>query len=234
MNCGLVMCDSNCSRRHLVKITGATALLLVSPALPGFAETQKLRLEGGRLALKRSADGKIIRPGERIVTGAGGAVLRSRDQLFYLDEGTDAEFDADQNGNITAISVVTGGILSLFGPKTGKGTKILSVNASASIRGTTTYFAWQEQQQRTYVCCCYGHLDLANNDGGGTTLETTYHNAVILPSGGGVEPAPYDAPLDHFDDDIATLESHVGRAPRWKLPGGKMNFFADRPAPPLG
>ena len=228
------MCVPKCSRRHLVKMASASGLLLATPTLPVFAEAPKLRLEGGRLQLKRSADGKIIRPGERVLTGAGGAVLRSRDQLFYLDEGTDAEFDIDQDGRITTISVVTGGILSLFGPKTGKGTKITSANASASIRGTTTYFKWQEDHQRTYVCCCYGHLDLENNDGGGTTLETTYHNAVILPPGGGTEPAPYDAPLDHYDDDIAALEAHVERAPRWVLPGGKMNFFAPRPAPPLG
>jgi len=227
------MCVSDRSRRHLIKMASASGFLLATPALPVLAEAPKLRLEGGRLHLKRSADGKIIRPGERVLTGAGGAVLRSRDQLFYMDEGTDAEFDMDQNGRITAISIVTGGILSLFGPETGKGTKIISANASASIRGTTTYFAWQEDHQRTYVCCCYGHLDLANNDGGGITLETTYHNAVILPPGGGTQPAPYDAPLDHYDDDIAALEAHVGRAPRWVLPGGKLNFFAPRPAPPL-
>ena len=157
-------------------------------------------------------------------------MARSRDQLFYMDEGTDAEFETDADGRITAISVVKGGILSLFGPKTGKGTRIISANASASIRGTTTYFAWQEEHKRTYVCCCYGHLDLENNDGGGITLQTTYHNAVILPLGGGTQPAPYDAPLDHYDDDIAALETHAGRESCWVLPGRKMNFFAPRSA----
>jgi hypothetical protein len=136
-------------------------------------------------------------------------VARSRDQLFYMDEGTDAEFETDADGRITVISVVKGGILSLFGPKTGKGTRIISANASASIRGTTTYFAWQEEHKRTYVCCCYGHLDLENNDGGGITLQTTCHNAVILPPGGGTQPTPYDAPLDHYDDDIAALEARA-------------------------
>ena len=99
-----------------------------------------------------------------------------------MDEGTDAEFETDGDGRITAISVVKGGILSLFGLKTGKGTRIISANASASIRGIT--------------------------------LQTTYHNAVILPSGGGTQPAPYDAKLDHYDDDIAALGAHAGREPR--------------------
>ena len=115
------MCRINCSRRDLVKLAGASVFLVAGPALPVLAETSSIRLEGGRLKLKRAADGNIIRPGERVLAGAGGAVVRSRDQLFYMDEGTDAEFDADQDGRITAISVVKGGILSLFGPKTGKG-----------------------------------------------------------------------------------------------------------------
>ena len=227
------MCNTNCTRRDLVKLAGASAFLIAGPAMPVLAEASRIRLEGGSLQLKRGTDGKVIRPGERLLVGAGGAVARSRDQLFYMDEGTDAEFETDADGRITAISVVKGGILSLFGPKTGKGTRIISANASASIRGTTTYFAWQEEHKRTYVCCCYGHLDLENNDGGGITLQTTYHNAVILPPGGGTQPAPYDAPLDHYDDDIAALEAHAGREPRWVLPGGKMNFFAPRSAPPV-
>ena len=70
-----------------------------------------------------------------------------------MDEGTDVEFKRDADGRIPAISVIKGGILSLFGPKTSKGTRIISANASASIRGTTTYFAWEEEHKRTYVCC---------------------------------------------------------------------------------
>ena len=66
-------------------------------------------------------------------------------------EGTDAEFETDADGRITATSVVKGGILSLFGPKVGKGTRIVSANALGNICGTTTYFAWQEGHQRTYV-----------------------------------------------------------------------------------
>ncbi len=50
---------------------------------------------------------------------------------------------------------------------------------------------------------------------------------------GGTQPAPYDAPLDHYDDDIAALEAHAGREARWVLPGGKMNYFAPRSAPPV-
>ena len=228
------MCLSVCSRRYFAGLAGSAALATLAPTVPVLADSSDIRLDGGRLTLKKGVDGKLVRPGERVLAGDGGAVLRSRDQLFYLDAGTDAEFDTDSSGKISTISVVTGGILSLFGPKTGQGTKILSANASASIRGTTTYFAWQAEHERTYVCCCYGTVDLENQAGGGILLDTTYHNAVILPPAGGAQPAPYDAPLDHYDDDIAALEARAGRQPRWQLPGGKMNFFAPHPAPPQG
>ena len=42
--------------------------------MPVLAEASKIRLEGGSLQLKRGTDGKIIRPGERVLVGAGGAV----------------------------------------------------------------------------------------------------------------------------------------------------------------
>ena len=66
------MCRINCSRRDLVKLAGASVFLVAGPALPVLAETSSIRLEGGRLKLKRAADGNIIRPGERVLAGAGG------------------------------------------------------------------------------------------------------------------------------------------------------------------
>ena len=91
-----------------------------------------------------------------------------------MDDGTEAEFAVDADGRIKKIFVFAGGLLSLFGGENGRGTKIVSANASATIRGTTTYFSWQNESQRTYVCCCYGHLDL-ENDKGGSTLGTYIH-----------------------------------------------------------
>lgn len=158
------MCLTNCSRRRLAGLAGLLApATVVAPSFPVLAESSDIRLDGGQLKLKRGADGKLIRPGERIVVGDGGAVLRSRSRLFCLDTGTDAEFDTDSNGRISTISVVRGGIL----------------------------------------------------------LNTSCHNAVILPPGGGTQPAPYDAPLDHYDDDIAALEARAGRTPRWQLPAAR-------------
>ena len=124
---------------------------------------------------------------------------------------TDAEFAEGDDGLVSEIVIKAGGMLSLFGPRAGKGVSIATPNASGAIRGTTTYIAWQEKEARTYICCCYGSVEIANSAGGGQRLDTRYHNAIILPTEGGTAPAPYDRPLDHFDDDIAYLESQVGR-----------------------
>ena len=68
------MCNINCTRSELVKLAGASAFLIEGPAILVLAEASKIRLEGGSLQLKRGTDGKIIRPGERVLVGAGGAV----------------------------------------------------------------------------------------------------------------------------------------------------------------
>ena len=68
------MCNNNCTGRDLVKLAGASAFLIAGAAIPVLCEASKIRLEGGSLQLKRGTDGKIIRPGERVLGGAGGAV----------------------------------------------------------------------------------------------------------------------------------------------------------------
>ena len=68
------MCNINCTRRDLVKLAGTSAFLIAGPAIPVLAEASKISLEGGSLQLKRGTDGKIIRPGELVLVGAGGAV----------------------------------------------------------------------------------------------------------------------------------------------------------------
>ena len=68
------MCNTNCTRRDLVKLASASAFLIAGLAMPVLAEASKIRLEGGSLQLKRRTDGKIIRSGERVLVGARGAV----------------------------------------------------------------------------------------------------------------------------------------------------------------
>ena len=43
------MCNTSCTRRDLVKLAGASALLIAGPAMPVPAEASKIRLKGGNL-----------------------------------------------------------------------------------------------------------------------------------------------------------------------------------------
>ena len=218
----------SCSRRRVLGMAGAAlaAGAMGGVITPVVAEPQRL---AGKPRLKRLGDGSLARPGFSASTSGDSAVLRVGPQIFYMDSGTDAEFAEGDDGLVTEIVIKAGGMLSLFGPRAGKGVSVATPNASGAIRGTTTYIAWQEKEARTYICCCYGSVEIANAAGGGQRLDTRYHNAIILPSEGGTAPAPYDRPLDHFDNDIAYLEDKAGRVPRWKLPGGEMLFFAPDP-----
>lgn len=218
----------SCSRRHLLGLTGTALAVGVMGIGSGAAMAEPQRL-AGKPVLKRRSDGSLARPGFSATTANESAVVKVGPQVFYMDPRTDVEFAEDDDGLVTEIVIKAGGMLSLFGPRAGKNVSINTPNASGAIRGTTTYVAWQEGEARTYICCCYGSVEIANAAGGGQRLDTRYHNAIILPSEGGTAPAPYDRPLDHFDNDIAYLEEQAGRQPRWQLPGGEMLFFAPDP-----
>lgn len=162
----------------------------------------------------------------RVQTGAGKAVIKTKNDIFYLDPETEAEFERADDGAVSNIKIAAGGLLSVFDPNRSQRAAIRTPNATGSIRGTGTYFAYQADEKRTYVCCCYGGVDLANDAGGNQEMRTSYHTAVVLPAGGGIEAAPYSVPLNHYDDDLVTLERQVGREPRWQLPDDKLHFIA--------
>lgn len=215
-------------RRELLLGSGAT-MLLASTALvmpwQAFAEAPDGIIAGpARINGKLQPVGKLKR--FTVKTGSKKAVLKSKNDIFYLDPETEAEFERDEAGVVTDIAISAGGLLSLFDPKRSQRASLKTPNATGSIRGTATYFAYQAAEERSYVCCCYGGVDLVNNAGGDKKMRTNYHTAVVLPKDGGVESAPYSVPLNHYDDDLATLEAAVGRSPRWQLPDEKMHFYA--------
>ena len=221
------------SRRHFFLGAGASLLLastsLVTPSR-AFADAGDGIISGtARINGKPQPVGNL--KSFKVQTGGEKAVLKTASDIFYLDPDTEAEFERAADGTVAQINIAAGALLSVFDPNRSQRAQIRTPNATGSIRGTGTYFAYQANEERTYVCCCYGGVDLENGDGGGEKLRTSYHNAVILPQGGGVEAAPYSVPLNHYDDDIAALEKLAGREPRWQLPGGKMNFFAPQPVP---
>lgn len=213
-------------RRFLLGIAGMAVL----PSFT-FADQDDAKVIGGQIQIDGKTSTSTSSPRFTLSAGALGGVVQSQDQIFSLDPETEAEFYKKDDGFVSQVVIKTGGLLSLFGPKSGKETVIKTPNAVGAIRGTTTYFAWQAKEQRSYVCCCYGGVDLANDGGGVREMRTKYHQGVILPMNGGIKSAPYDKPLAHYDDDIIALEEQAGRTPRWTLPNGQINFIAPRPAP---
>ena len=225
------MCDCiSQTRRQVLK---GLALGAVMPPYLAFADSDDVLVIGGEAKIngqqQRSTKAEVF----TLNAGAKGSVIKSKDQIFYLDPETEANFYRNDDGLMSNVIITAGGMLSLFGKKSGRDVVVSTPNAVGAIRGTTTYFAWQKEERQTYVCCCYGGVDLKNTDGGAESLKTSYHTAVVMPIGGGVAPAPYSKPLNHFDDDIETLEAVAGRKPRWQLPDGKKLFFAPN-AVPLG
>ena len=222
------MCNCSHYNRRSILMGMAGAFLLPYQV---FAQNDVVSVIGGDVDLQKQSDATSGQPKFKLDIGALGGVVKAKDQVFYLDPKTEAEFYSNDDGLVSNIVLKAGGVLSLFGEKSGQGVEIKTFNAVGAIRGTTTYFAWQAQEKRTYVCCCYGGVDLSNGKGGGKSLNTSYHTAVVLPVTGGVEAAPYDKPLNHYDDDIMALEQKAGRKPRWLLPNGQLNFFAPKPVP---
>ena len=112
-----------CSRRRLLGYAGTALAVGVFglAAGPVKAGTQRL---AGKPVLKRRKDGSLARPGFAATTAGESAVLRVGPQIFYMDPSTQAEFAEGDDGLVSEIVIKAGGMLSLFGPRAGKGVSI--------------------------------------------------------------------------------------------------------------
>ena len=190
-----------------------------------FAQSGQVEVIGGSVSVDGAKRPTFDASQFKVDIGNEGGVIKAHDQIFYLDPESEAEFYRDESGLVAEIVIKTGGVLSLFGKQSGAGVNIKTTNAVGAVRGTTTYIAWQSDEARTYVCCCYGGVDLSNNSGGGKNLDTTYHTAVILPAGGGVELRLMTS-RSTIMMMISSRWKNRPREPRWQLPNGQLNFFA--------
>ena len=156
------MCICSQQNRRSILMGMAGAVLMPHQV---FAQNDTVSAIGGAVNIQRQSDAGTGQEKFKLDIGALGGVVKAKDQVFYLDPETEAEFYSNDDGLVSNIVLKAGGVLSLFGEKSGQGVEIKTFNAVGAIRGTTTYFAWQAQENRTYVCCCYGGVDLSNGRG---------------------------------------------------------------------
>jgi len=161
----------------------------------------------------RAADvGTPVGPGDSVTTGPDGhAVIVIGDNAFLFRNDSEVEFEPEpDNVAVRALTVVSGAILSVFGP--GDNT-IRTPVASIGIRGTGAYV--DSRANQTYVCICYGEADFRSAEGQVLdSVQTFHHDAPkrihAETTGARIEPAPV---IDHTDAELILLESLVGRVP---------------------
>ncbi len=122
--------------------------------------------------------------------------------------------------------LVKGSVHGVFGKQSSE-LQIKTPRGTIGIRGTVTYIEYEESYDRTYVCNCYGNTVIYNSKMQELKkLNSKYHSPVVIDKNQTIKASPYDIPLNHYDDNIKSIENKLGRKPRWKLPEGKMIFFA--------
>ena len=165
---------------------------------------------------------------KQIQTGDAHAILRLGKNAFLVSPQSDIRFEVDKaDMHVRAAQLVKGAMHSVFDPDAPRERNVITNFATIAIRGTAHYCELQEAHGRTYSCCCYGHVHIAAEKGeAGLSQKTTYHEAKIITADGVIAPAPYQVPLNHYDNTLVRLEGTVGRTPRWVLPNGKLNFIS--------
>ena len=160
-----------------------------------------------------------------VQTNQRSAIIAMGSNVFLMAPDSDISFELDGDKRFTGLKLGLGAVHSVFTPKAGKRV-VKTPHATIGIRGTGHYAEVQPGLNRTYSCCCYGEIEIENNASGTREAQqTSYHEARIITAAGEIGPAPYDVPLNHYDDSLVHLEKLAGREPHWTLPNGELIFF---------
>jgi hypothetical protein len=163
-----------------------------------------------------------ISPGDTVETAPNGEIIFAvAEEAFLLRGGSRMviEKPPERSGLATAMRLVTGKVLSVFGK--GRPTRIVTATSTIGIRGTGVYAETDPEQ--TYFCTCYGIAEIAaNNDP--TSKETvvaTHHDKPLYilakssKQGASIRKAPF---INHTDQELMLIESLVGRTPPFVFP----------------
>ena len=145
-------------------------------------------------------------------------VFAVAEDAFLLRGGSRMVIEKPPSGLTSALRLVTGKILSVFGR--GRPTRIITATSTIGIRGTGVYTETDPEQ--TYFCTCYGVAEVtANNDPSSKeTVVATHHDKPLYilakgKKGESIRRAPF---INHTDQELALIETLVGRTPPFVFP----------------
>jgi hypothetical protein len=160
-----------------------------------------------------------ISPGDTVETAPGAEVIFAVAEEAYLLRGASRMvIERPPSGLVTSLRLITGKVLSVFGK--GRPTRMITATSTIGIRGTGVYAETDPEQ--TYFCTCYGVTDIvANNDPSSKeTVSATHHDKPLYilakgNAGARIRRAPF---INHTDQELALIESLVGRVPPFVFP----------------
>jgi hypothetical protein len=201
--------------------TAAAQLFGRSPG-PLPAGQSVYRVSGGVTVNSAAATIKTrIAPGDTVETAPNGEIIFAvAEEAFLLRGGSRMviEKPPERSGLVTAMRLVTGKVLSVFGK--GRPTRIVTATSTIGIRGTGVYAETDPEQ--TYFCTCYGVAEItATSDPSSkqTVVATHHDNPLYIAAkgkeGGRIRRAPF---INHTDQELMLIESLVGRTPPFVFP----------------
>ncbi len=153
-----------------------------------------------------------ISASDRVEVGPGGKVVFAvGENAYILRERSIMEMEGKALF-LSAMRVVTGAVLGVFGRRTEALTLQTKV-ATIGIRGTALYTS--VEPERTYACTCYGATSIQSlvRPDASEDIVSQHHDAprwILAQPGDG--PAIIPAPvIDHTDMELILLEALVGR-----------------------
>lgn len=143
-------------------------------------------------------------------------IFRLGNDAFLLRANSRLEFSGDSEALVGAMRLVSGALLSVFGPRTTASPVQLSTQTAVlGIRGTGLYV--ESMKEETYLCTCYGTVDVQARDDPTQreTLTTRHHEAprrilAVADDGKRIIAAPMK---NHRDEELELIEAIVGRKP---------------------
>jgi hypothetical protein len=160
-----------------------------------------------------------IRPGDTVRTSRNSEIIFVvTDCAMKLRADSEVSLEGDSSSTRLTGWRLVGKLLSVYAPGQ---VKIQTATATARIVGTGVYV--EADKEQTYFCTCYGVAEISANDDRASkeTVVSKHHDRPLYivaggkNSGGSIRGAPF---INHTDDELAVIETLVGRTPPFVFP----------------